>query len=241
VTVTLNRHWLFTSIVAPARVMPVGAVVVKVPPQTVAEALATVNPTGSESVSATPVSAAVLAAGLVRVNCNEVVPFSAIVAGVKTLAMVGGASTVRMAVLLAAPVPPSVEVTAPVVLLLAPGIVPVTSTEKVQVEPAAGDTVRVPPDSVMVLLKAAAVIVPLPQEPVMLGVAATTTPRGKLSVKATPLRALAVFGLATIKVSVLLEFNATLDGAKALLTVGGPTTVMLALEILPVPPLVEVA
>jgi len=58
--------------------------------------------------------------------------------------------------------------------------------------------------------------------------------------KATPLRALAVFGLATIKVSVLLEFKATLAGAKDLLTLGGPTTVRLALEVLPLPPLAEV-
>ena len=38
VTVTLNWHWLFAAIVAPVKAIPVGAVVVSVPPQTVAEA-----------------------------------------------------------------------------------------------------------------------------------------------------------------------------------------------------------
>ena len=42
VTVTLNWHWLFAAMVAPVKAIPVGAVVVSVPPQTVAEAFATV-------------------------------------------------------------------------------------------------------------------------------------------------------------------------------------------------------
>src|SRR6266567_8289587 len=120
------------------------------------------------------------------------------VVGLNTFAMDGGASTANTAVLLVVPVPPSVEVTAPVVLLLLPALVPVTSAENVQDDPAAGDAVNVPPDRLMLLLPATAVIVPLPQEPVMLGVAATTTPAGKLSVKAIPLSALAVFGLVMV-------------------------------------------
>src|SRR5260221_96523 len=240
VTVTLNTHWLLTAIVAPVRAIPVGAVVVKVPPQTDAEALATVRPVGSVSVNATPVSATVFSAGLVMVKVSDVVAFSAMVDGLKTLAIDGGATTVSSAVLLVAPVPPSVEVTAPVVLLLSPAVVPVTSTEKVHEEPAAGEAVKVPPDRLMVLLPAVAVIVPLPQEPVTLGVAATTRPAGKLSVNATPLSALAVFGLVMVKLSVLLAFNAMLVGLKALLIVGGATTVMEAFAVFPVPPLVEV-
>ncbi len=168
VTVTLNTHWLLTAMVAPERAMPVGEVVVSVPPQTVAEALATVRPVGSVSVNATPVRGSGFAAGLVMVNCREVVAFSAIVDGLNTLAIDGGAFTFRIAVLLVAPVPPSVEVTAPVVLLLLPAVVPVTSTEKVHDEPAAGDAVSVPPLRLMLPLPAVAVIVPLPQEPVML-------------------------------------------------------------------------
>jgi hypothetical protein len=73
VTVTLNWHWLFTAIVAPVSAMPVGAVVVSVPPQTVAEEFATVRPVGSVSVNATPASGSTLAAGLVMVKVSEVV------------------------------------------------------------------------------------------------------------------------------------------------------------------------
>src|SRR5258708_18534654 len=204
--------------------MPVGAVVVSVPPQTVAEAFATVSPVGNVSVKATPVADGVFAAGLVIVNCRLVVAFKEIVEGLNNLAIDGGAVTVRIAVLLVAPVPPSVEVIAPVVLLLLPAVVPVTLAEKVHDEPAAGEAVNVPPDRLMVLLPAVAVIVPLPHEPVTFGIAATTTPAGRLSLKPTPLSALAVFGLVTVKLKVLLPFNATLVGLNDLLTVGGATT-----------------
>src|SRR5438874_13571504 len=117
--------------VAPDREMPVGAVVVNVPPHTVAEALATVKPVGSVSVNATPVKATVLAAGLVMVNVSEVVAFSAMVEGVNTFAIDGGATTVRVAVLLVVPVPPSVEVIALVVLSASPAAMPFTVTVSV--------------------------------------------------------------------------------------------------------------
>src|SRR5579859_1884392 len=77
VTVTLNWHWLLTAMVAPVSAIPVGDVVVSVPPQTVEEELATVSPVGSVSVNATPFRASVLAAGLVIVKVREVVAFSA--------------------------------------------------------------------------------------------------------------------------------------------------------------------
>jgi len=48
------------------------------------------------------------------------------------LLMVGGATTFKRAVLLVTPVPPSVEVIAPVVLLASPSTVPLTSTLNVQ-------------------------------------------------------------------------------------------------------------
>src|SRR5438105_6991051 len=143
--------------VAPVNEMPVGAVVVSVPPQTVAEALATVSPVGSVSVNATPVKATVLAAGLVMVKVSDVVAFSAMLEGLKALAIAGGAITVSTAVLLVAPVPPCVEVTAPVVLLFAPAVVPVTSTENVHDDPATGAAVSVPPDRLIVPLPANAV------------------------------------------------------------------------------------
>ena len=125
---TLNWHWLFTAMVAPVNAIPVGAVVVSVPPQTVAEALATVKPVGSVSVNATPVKATVLAAGFVMVNVSDVVALSPIVAGLNTLAMDGGATTLTLAEAVP-PVPPSVEVTLPVVLFCKPAAMPVTFTE----------------------------------------------------------------------------------------------------------------
>jgi hypothetical protein len=160
VTVTLNWHWLLAAIVAPESAMPVGAVVVNVPPQTVADALATVMPVGNVSVNATPVKATALAAGLVMVNVRDVVPFSAMAAGLKTLAIEGGATTLMLAEAVP-PVPPSVEVTFPVVLFLVPADVPVTFTENVQEE----DTANVPPDRLITPVPAVSVIVPV-QAPV---------------------------------------------------------------------------
>ena len=51
----------------------------------------------------------------------------------KALVIVGGATTVRVA-LAVPPVPPLVELTAPVVLFRLPAVVPVTLTTKVQLE-----------------------------------------------------------------------------------------------------------
>jgi len=172
------------------------------------------------------------------VKLSEVEPFSGMLAAPNALLMVGGAITVMLA-LAAVPAPPSVEVTV-TLLFFTPAVVPVTFTENVQEDPAAGDAVSVPPDRLMLPLAATAVMVPLPQVPVMLGVAATTRPAGKLSVNATPLSATFVFGLLMLKVSVLLAFRATLVGLNALVMVGAEATVRLAVAVLPVPPLVEV-
>jgi len=219
--------------VAPVSAMPVGAVVVSVPPQTVAEEFATVRPVGSVSVNATPVSATVLAAGLVIVNVSDVVAFSAIDVGLKTLAIDGGAITVMLAEAVP-PVPPSVEVTALVVLFCKPAAVPVTFTENVQELFAA----MVPPVRLIILVPAVAVIVPLPQEPISpLGVE-TTRPAGSVSVNATPVSAVALpFWM--VKVRLVEPFSGMVAAPNAFVITGGPTTVIEALEVLPVPPFVE--
>src|SRR5262249_60854715 len=105
--------------------MPVGAVVVSVPPHTVADAFATVKPVGNVSVNATPVNASTFAAGLVIVKVNEAVAFSAIVFGLNTLAIDGGASTFTLADAVP-PVPPSVEEILLVELFCCPAAMPVT-------------------------------------------------------------------------------------------------------------------
>src|SRR5437763_634061 len=78
-----------------------------------------------------------------------------------------------------------------------------------------------------------------------LGVATTSVPvvEGSVSLNATPVRspAATALGLVTVNVNEVLPFSGTLAAPNALLTVGGTTTVSEALEVLPVPALVEVA
>ena len=62
------------------------------------------------------------------VNVRDVVALRAIDEGLNAFAIEGGATTLRVAVLLVVPVPPSLELTAPVVFSLLPAVVPVTST-----------------------------------------------------------------------------------------------------------------
>src|SRR5579872_143567 len=98
----------------------------------------TTMPLGSVSVKPTPVSGIVLVAGLVIEMVMPLLPFRGTEAGLNDLVTVGGAPTARVAVLLAAPVPPLVEemVPAPLtVLLFRPDVVPVTFTESVHVAP----------------------------------------------------------------------------------------------------------
>lgn len=215
---------------------------VSVPPQTVDVPLTTVSPVGNVSVNATPFSVTVLPAGLVMVNCNDVVAFKAIVFGLNALAIDGGATTVSVSVAVP-PVPPSVELTVLVVLTCVPALMPVTLTENVHDDPAAGDAVNVPPDKLTVDgvpggLLIVAVIVPLPHEPVTV-VEANFTPPGRVSVKAIPLNALVVLGLVTVKLRVLLLFRATVLGPNDLLIVGGAITVRVSVAVPPVPPSVE--
>src|SRR5947207_9062079 len=196
--------------------MVVGLVFVNVPPQTVAEALATVSPAGSVSVKATAFSAVVLAAGLVIVNCNELVAFNAMVVGVKALLSVGGAITLMVADAVP-PLPPSVEVTLPVVLFWSPPAVPSTFTENVHDPEAAS----VAPDRLITLVACVAVIVPPPQVPLKpLGVL-MTRPAGSVSLKPTPVNAVPAFGLLIVKLSEAVPVTAILAAPKALLMVGG--------------------
>ena len=219
--------------VAPETAIPVGAVVVSVPPQTVAVLFATVSPVGRVSVNATPVRGSTFAAGLVMVNVSEVVPFTLIDEGLKTLAMDGGASTLTLAEAVP-PVPPSFEVTALVVLFCRPAAVPVTFTENVQEELAA----MVPPVRLITLVFCVAVMVPPPQLPVSPFGVDTTSPAGSVSVKATPVRAIALL-LVMVKLSEVDPFSGMLAAPNALVMVGGPTTLRLAFEVFPVPPFVE--
>jgi hypothetical protein len=212
VTVTLNWHWLPGAMVAPDNAIPVGALVVSVPPQTVAEELAIVRPVGSVSVNATPVSGSTFAAGFVMVNVSEVVAFNAMLLGLNTLAMDGGASTLMLAEAVP-PVPPSVEATGPVVLFCKPAAIPVTFTKNVQDALGA----RLPPVRLIVFVPAVAVIVPPPQAPLRpLGVE-ITRPAGSVSTKPTPVRVVVVFGLLIVKLKPVEPFSGMLAAPNALL------------------------
>jgi hypothetical protein len=143
--------------------------------------------------------------------------------------------TTKLAVLLVVPVPPSVEVIAPVVLSLVPAVAPCTLTDTVQLAMVAS----VPPDKLTELEPPTAVTVPL-QVLVTFGVEATTRPAGKLSVTAMPLSATLAFGFVMLKVKVLVPFSGIVVGLNALVIVGALATVRFAVAVLPVPPLVEV-
>src|SRR5262249_11778304 len=222
-------------VVAAVSAIPVGAVRLNVPPHTVAVALATVRPVGRVSVNATPTAGSALAAGLVIVKVSEVLAFRAMVDGLNTLAIEGGASTFRLAEAVP-PVPPSVDVTLPVVLFCWPAAVPVTLMAKVQEELAAS----VAPDRLITLVPCVAVMVPPPQEPLKpLGVA-TTRPAGSVSLKATPVSVVVVLLFWMVKFRLVDPFSGMLPAPKALMITGGATTGIDEFEVLPVPPSVEV-
>lgn len=224
------------TIVPPVKLTePLPATAVGVPLQVFDRLLgvATTNPDGSVSVNATPLKA-VAPLGLLIVNVKEVVPFRAMVPTPNALLIVGGATTVIVAVLDVAPAPLSVELTVPVVLLLSPAVVPLTSTVTVQV---AGLAAIVPADKLTEPEPATAVTLPLQVLTRLFGVP-TTRPAGKVSETARPVSPI-VFGLLIVNVIVVVPFNGIVAAPNALLIVGGEATVIVAFAVLPVPPFPE--
>lgn len=115
------------------------------------------------------------------------------------------------------PPPPSVELTALVVLFCTPVAIAETSTVKLHEAPAAS----VAADSPTAPDPAVAVMLPPPQVPVRpLGVA-TSNPAGKVSVKPMPVSAVPELGLEIWKVSNVNPFNATLPAPNDFEIVGG--------------------
>jgi len=234
VTFTLKVHEPLAAIVAPVRLtVPDPAVAVIAPPPQLPVSpfgVETTRPAGNESVTLTPVSA-MNALGLLMVKLSEVDPFCGMFVAPKDLAIVGTATTETVAEPVL-PVPPSTEVTALVVLLFTPAVVPVTFTLKVH-EPLAA---IVAPVRLMLPDPAVAMIVPPPQLPVSpLGVE-TTSPAGKASVKPTPVSAVDAFELLTVKLSEVDPLTGMVAAPNDFAMAGGPTTVTLAAAALPVPP-----
>ena len=114
------------------------------------------------------------------------------------------------------PLPPSVEVTALVVLFCIPELMPETFTAKLHETPAAS----VAPARLMLADPAVAAIVPPPQLPLSpLGVD-TIIPAGMVSVKPTPLREADVLVFDKVKVRDVLAFIEMLAAPNALAIVG---------------------
>lgn len=140
--------------------------------------------------------------GFVISKVKLVVPFRGIVAAPNALVMVGGLATMSVAVLLVVPVPPFVDEMALVVLSFWPEVVPVTFTEIVH-EPFAA---MVPPVRLMLLVPWVAVSVPAHVLACPFGVA-TIKPETRVSKKATPVSAVAVFGFVSVSVIVEVPFT----------------------------------
>jgi hypothetical protein len=172
---------------------------------------------GKVSVNVTPVRA-VLVFGFVIVNVSVEFPVGAIELGEKDLLMDGGAMTVIDA-LAEFPVPPFVEVTAPVVLFFAPAVAPVTVALKVQLLLAA---IKPPLNTIV----SGAVTVKVPPHCAEVELA-TVNPAGKVSANATPVRIVPAFGFVIVKLNVVVPFNGIVAAPKDLLIDGGATTVTL--------------
>ena len=116
------------------------------------------------------------------------------------------------------PLPPSVDVTAVVVLFFVPEVVPVTVTLNVQLPFAASD----PPEKVIVLGE----VVDFEPPQVAVGaLVATVTPAGKVSVNPMPERELDRFGLVTVNDRVEVPPVKIEAGEKDLARTGGAITV----------------
>ena len=189
------------------------------------------RPAGSVSLKPTPVSATVVLL-FWMVKCRLVEPFSGMLDAPNALMMTGGATTV-MEALEVLPVPALVEL-AWTLLFFTPAVVPCTFTMTVQLVPGAS----VWPLKLMLEEPATVVTVPV-HVPLVLGGVATTSPAGKLSVKATPLSVRFTLLLLSVKVRLVVPFSGIVAAPNALVMLGGLMTVILADDVLPLPASVE--
>lgn len=168
---------------------------------------------------------------MVRVD----VPFGATVVGENAFVMVGGAKTFNVAEAVR-PVPPSVELTAPVVLAFAPAVVPRTLTLIVQLLPAVAIA---PPVKPMLVAPIVGAKVP-PQEFDETSGLETSRPAGKVSLMAIPVSPPGLpAGLVMTMLSVDWPLSGTPVGTKTFDTVGGAKTLIVAFAVRPLPDSVE--
>ena len=237
--VTLTVAWTWqvlpgVAMLAPPRLMvPEPSTAVTEPPQVLVGAggLATTIPGGRESIKVIVDSAPGFAAGLVIVKVTVVVPFTGSELAPKLLVICGAVNTLSVAVLLVVPVPPSVEVIAPVVLGLAPAVVPITFTLIVQGVPAVTAAFETFSE-VAPGVKLDVFVLPPQLLTTTPGDVSTCRPPGKLSLKPTPVSVPLAFGLAMVKVNCEnVPPTKILVGLKALEIVGGPRTVSVTVPV----------
>jgi hypothetical protein len=236
-------HDVAAGTVAPkTAILPPPAAAVIVAPAQALETpfgVAITRPDGSVSLKPTLLNEAV-AFGFVRVKVRPKVLFGVVPAKLKFSPIDGGKTTATLANAVP-PLPPSSEVTAPVVLFWTPVAVLVTFTLNVQdafVDRAA--FVRL-----IVLLPALAAIVPPLHEPLNPTGVETTSPAGSVSLKLTPLKEAVAFGFTITKLRLVLPFRAMDATPNVLVMRGGATfaggpTFRLADAVFPLPALVDV-
>jgi hypothetical protein len=227
-TFTVIEQLLDAGIVPPdSAIEPLPAVAVTLPPHVLVKpfGVATTSPAGSESLNTAPVRGC--AFGFASVNVRLVDELSGIAAFPNALLIVGGLPTTSVA-LAVLPWPPFVELTAPVVLIFVPTVVPCTCianahgtlTVAFAKDTPAAVTVTIPPQT------GADVVV-------------AVTPGGNRSENETPVKVVDAFGLVIKKFSCVVPFSATADGAKNFEICGGATTVRSAVDGKLVPPSVD--
>src|SRR5262249_47962613 len=167
--------------------------------------------------------------GLVTVKVRLVVPFSGMFAAPNDFAIVGGATTVMLA-LPVEPVPPFAAETLPVTLFLTPAVGAVTVTLRLQ-EVLVGRVRRLRE------IMSGAVVVRVPPPQTVELPLATVRPAGKVSVKATPVNAVVVFGFDNVNVNTLVPLSGIVAASKDFIIDGGPTTVSCTGPLLPPSPL----
>lgn len=219
--------------VAPDRlIVLVFLVAVMVPPSHVPVrpfGFETARPDGKLSLNEMPVSDIVVF-GLVIVKLSEVEPPTRMLAAPKTFEIVGGATTVMLAV--PGLLDPDWLELAVTLLIHTPPAMPFTVTDSLQDLP----TASVTPDRLMVEEPAVAVAVPPHLLVSPLG-EATTRPAGRLSVNVTPVsEEVFAAGLVSVKVRVVVPFTGMLASLNFLLIEGGVPTVSVAVAWLPVVP-----
>ena len=145
--------------------------------------------------------------------------------------MDGGSRTERVAEAVP-PAPPSVEVTALVVLFCTPVAVLVTFTPKVHDEL----PVRVAPDRLMVFDPAVATTVPPPHPPAWPFGVEMIRPAGSVSLIEIPVSVADELGFVMVKVRPVVPFRAIEVAPKVFVMVGGAITVIDAEAVPPEPP-----